>query len=289
MEKFKKLLGPLSGLSTVSLVLVIAIVALFMTNQGFGWFTIGDHAEANGAMVDVTNPDSPVESFQFYMVKAAEVKETTVEGEPVLYNEYLFEQLNPTETARMDMKSYSKLEAPKYHILLHVHIKDEYINPNGATTIYMDTHITGETYTIEKSEIPAMAGISDKKIGMSAALEFSVITAGVGALSTVTEGEETKYQRLYVDMPGYRDEGHLFPMQSTETTLVFSGMDLVEITMPQGTQDIFIFITYSAERINMLQEYAITEAENGTGNDMSDLDNNFSFMSDFYIFFKDKS
>lgn len=283
MEKFKKLLGPASGLTTVSLVLVIAIVALFMTNRGFGWVSMGDHAVVNNAMVDVSNPDSPVESFQFYMVKAAEVKETTVDGEPVLYNEYLFEQLNPTATARMDMKSYSKLEAPKYHILLHVHIKDEYINPNGATTIYMDTHITGETYTIEKSEIPGMAGITDKKVGMSAALEFSVITAGVGALSTVTEGEETKYQRWYVDQPGNRDEGHLFPMESTETTLEFSGMELVEITMPQGTQDIFIFITYSAERISMLQEYAITEAEN-SANDMGD--KSFSFLSDFYIFFK---
>ena len=140
MNKFKKLAGPASSLGTVTLVLAIALVALFITNNGFGWFSIGDHATAAGMRVDVSSPDTPVESYRFMMVHKAEFASTDA-GE--VYHRYAFTPLGE-ETAHMIMNNYSKLDT-----VTVAAGKSRYV----AIIIYMPREVGNEA-NYRKGELP---------------------------------------------------------------------------------------------------------------------------------------
>ena len=307
MDKFKirKLCGSLSGLTLVSLTLVVSMLALFIANRGFGWATVGDHADAYGMLAGVTAPESPVEEFQFYTVFDTDGF-TDRDGV-----NYAFAPLG-IEVAHMNMGNYSKLEAPTYHILLRVVFKD------GVKNVRMKTYIEGSTLTLTASDLPTM--VRDKTpVGMSAALEFYMLLPDEEHPTIVTPENGYSKEKLDDNGVGVEDangnvvmesanvlwlddavlegkEGDTFPLQedqSGETTvLTYSGMDDATVNLAEGQHELYVFITYSAERINLLQDYAYSEAlkfnEGKPAGEQISLDEqNFKFKSDFFIFFED--
>ena len=182
-NNLKKLIGHASGLVTVSVVLVVSVVALFITNVGFGWMAKATHAGANGMLVGVDNPGSPVYSYEMYYVFDAEV--TTGDDDSTVHT-YYFAKLGTGESAEMALKNYSKLEAPKYHLLLHVSINKDVADSDH---IYVDLHnnapnITNyfgsygnNAYTIDVSNDDTGLGknFTNKMLGLSSALEFYVM------------------------------------------------------------------------------------------------------------------
>lgn len=299
--KIRKLCGSASGLALVSLTLVVSMLALFIANRGFGWMTMSDHANADGMLAGVTAPESPVEEFQFYTVFDTDGF-TDRDG-----TNYAFAPLG-NEVAHMNMGNYSKLEAPTYHILLRVVFKE------GVSSAQMRTYIEGSTLTLTASELPGMV-LNDTAVGMSSALEFYVLLPDEehptivtpqdghskdkldeqGNVVTDSEGNVVKESAnvLWLDDAVLEGKvGHMFPMQETvsgETTvLTFSGMEDVNIDL-NDESEVYFFITYSAERINLLQDYAYSEAyklEKETGEKLNLEDKVFRFQSDFFIFFE---
>ena len=299
MGNVKKILGSACSLATVSVVLVIALTALFITNTGFGWFSENRHSYANVIMPAVTAPDSPVESFMFYQVENATpdiVKGTENEDEYV-HNQYTFAPLG-YETAQLEMKDYSKLSAPRYHILLHVVFKP------GIESVWLDTHIEGEEYELMFTDIPVLVA-SDPPVplGMSAVLEFYVLDPQNVERETVTNnsgdgGEETWFIFDDINLPA---ESHKFDRTDIKnkdgelTGYAYGGMDdvLLDLTNSNGEAgeeeqyELFLFITYNAERISFLQECAgFTDSEEGEEEDDSVDSGNIAFRSDFFIFFR---
>ena len=306
MGNVKKILSSVSGLATVSVVLIIALVALFITNHGFGWFAEIRYGHANGMMVSATAPDSPVESFQFYIVEEARVivVEATENTEEYVHNQYLF--VPPKDpTVEMNMGDYSKLTAPTYHILLHVVFKP------GVDTVWMDTHVDGEEYTLILDQIQNMVSATPPvSLGMSSALEFYVLDPDHvdPQIHTVTNEDGKEEQVTWftfddIDLPAESltfDQTPIIDDESGELTgYTYSSMDdvLLDLANPTGEaetgdnqsggneqHELFLFITYSAERIALLQEYAGIHADGEDDGGIGGGD--ILFHSDFFIFFR---
>ena len=328
MNIFKKLIGPASGLASVSLVLVVSVVALFFTNVGFGWMAKATHADAQGMLVGVNNPGSPVYSYEMYYVFDAEVTVDSESGSEEVFNTYYFKELGDDETAEMALKNYSKLEAPKYHLLLHISVAKDVVGED----IFVDLHVNepaasgtygsygNNTYTIDPAGLADMfkPNATLQPLGLSSALEFYILGKSAGVtwnpayekIETDDNGVETTYPATgvfavrsdklpeqsttfmrevntsngYVSYKGVSAEsdyadGALTVTADSNTLDDVPGFYADEpATVAEGETlsgdgylDLFVFMTYSAELVNILQNYVA-----GSTSDTAQ----FSFRSD---------
>ena len=339
MNNIKRLIGHASGLVTVSIVLVVAVVALFITNVGFGWMAKATHADAQGMLVDVDNPGSPVYSYEMYYVYDAkpeteliydENDNTKVIGERI-YNAYYFAELEPGETAPMVLQNYSKLEAPKYHLLLHISIdSDLNLEDTPNEDLYVDLHNSEPSvqdpatygsygdnkYIVPIADLKDHAKESGNPLGLSAALEFYLLGAAAGVEWIV----DHPYESDGPDDPVPEDKptanvfkvcSDMLPAASAtfkqgktddQKSLTFEGVmaeedaDALTITVGElndvtgftageaapaaegdgdGYLDLFVFMTYSAELVGLLQNYAADGATEELGS--------FNFRSDVFL------
>ena len=81
----KKLTESGMGLIFTSVVLVFAVVALFLSNVGFGWFSSNKEVSANGIEVQMMEGETPVLGYELY-----KVYDTTLEGDDKIYHRYAF-------------------------------------------------------------------------------------------------------------------------------------------------------------------------------------------------------
>ena len=314
MEKLRKYLSQASGLVMVSVVLVVAIVALFMSNVGYGWMASLKDVDANGLIANVNNPGSPVYDYELYYVYDAKVKtKVNNQGHEEMYNEYYFKALGIDETAIIELKNYSKLEAPEYHLLLHVSVTKETVG-----NLYVDLHIQepsgskagtygNNQYTIQTSQLPSLTQFGALPLGLSSALEFYVLGSSAGIVWEKDhqlfneDGEEYARSDVFVlrsDM--LAKEGTTYKMTDNKTTLTFEGVqatadngltttttdlhDVPGYCLPgveatdagDGYLDLFIFMTYSADLVATLQAYG------SVGVDSND-QGTFGFLSDIFL------
>ena len=329
-NNLKKLIGHASGLVTVSVVLVVSVVALFITNVGFGWMAKATHAGANGMLVGVDNPGSPVYSYEMYYVFDAEPKadlikdaDGNVTGERI-YNAYYFAKLEEGQNAAMVLKNYSKLEAPKYHLLLHISVNTDMVD---SDTIYVDLHNSAPTlaegatatygsysdnlYKVPTANLKDQAKPTGQPLGLSAALEFYVLGEAAGVKWEPNHEDkpddtngltESAFADVFVVCSDMLPAESATFMQDkiTEnggTTLTYEGMsDALTITYGEledvpgfttgeaapaaedggdGYRDMFVFMTYSAELVGLLQNYAADGATQELGS--------FNFRSDVFL------
>ena len=211
MEKLK-LVRRSSGLVTVAIALVIAVLALFMTNQAFGWMAGRNEAGAHGMLVDVNSPDSSVHHYELYYVYDAQVIAEVSGNDEIVYNEYYFEPLPEGEAADIQLKNYSKLEAPQYHLLLHVSL-EEGESGNALVDLFLSKpdgtiygSYTNDSYTIATSGLSALTVPTAAPLGLSSALEFYVLDSSAGI--------EWTHHQIKDDDGNVTDEADVFAVRS---------------------------------------------------------------------------
>ena len=292
METMKKLLKSGQTLIFTSIVLMFAIFVYFTNNFGYGWFAQNDNVSANGMWVKTAEMDSPIESYEFYKVYDVKTTVEDVNGTPdnlnddEIFDRYAFTALGANEVAQMNLGTYNKLDRPTYHVLLHISVKD------NAQALYIDANIrSGNTKTINKSDLPNMVA-NETPIGLSAAMEFFNISPSTADDDIVTWNEEYKKDEssdpasvfVFDNHDLLSENGKMFALTETSGALIYSSvknMFTIDVSNSidvdeDGLRDVFIFMTYNAGRVNLLQDNAIIENANMGDKDMQ-------FTSDFFL------
>ena len=283
-----KLIKSSFALAFTSVLLASAVVAFFMKNTGFGWFSSNKQVAANGIRVEMAEAESPVVAHRLYKVIDAKIR---AEGEEI-FHRYAFLQLTPQEIAEMDLGNYSKLEAPTYHLLMHISLDKD------VKEIYVDTQVDNGKYDLVKANVPGMV-IANQAVGLCSAVElFALESAKIDSSHlywadnyqiTDTEGNALRTEDvMVVDSLALPTASEVFPMTDSGTTVTFTGktnafhVNTTNLTDVDGDgyKDLFIFMTYSTQRVNLLQDYA-------TGGETAMGDNMISFRSDFSFFVRE--
>ena len=278
------------GLIFTSVVLVFAVVALFLSNVGFGWFSSNKEVSANGIGVQMSEIESPVVAHQLYKVLDAKI----VAGDDTVHHRYAFLRLTPQEIAEMDLGNYSRLEAPTYHLLMHISLDKD------VSEVYIDTQVDDGSYELVKADVADMV-VNNQAVGLCSALEMFALKTGTISTDQLdwvedyqikdTNGNVTQTEDVFVlDGLALPEDGELFSMTESDdkTTVTFTGKtaafhisatDLRDVD-GDGYKDLFIFMTYSTARVNLLQDYA-------TGGGRAMGDNMISFLSNFSFFVRE--
>ena len=290
METMKKLLKSGHTLIFTSIVLLFAIFVYFTNNFGYGWFSKNDQVTAMGVWMEAVEPDSPIESYEFYKVydvkTTVDNKGTDDQNDDEIFDRYAFIALDAGEVAQMNLGTYNKLDRPDYHVLLHISLKED------AETLYVDTNIrNSNTKTINKNSLPAMVE-NGTPIGLSAAMEFFDISPTKDDNDIVvwdpdygkTENSDGTPVFIFDSHDLFPEKGRMFDLAETADAFYLTSvqdMFIIDVRNcvdvdDDGLRDVFIFMTYNAGRVNLLQDNAIIKGENMGDKDMQ-------FESDFSL------